>query len=642
MSSDQSDQDLYWQEGGTPASRRFDDIYYSPHNGLEESRYVFLEGTGAPEAWQHRDRYSIGETGFGTGLNFLLTVHEWLKTAPKDARLFYLSVEKYPLTPEDIRKALTPWPELSRELEEFLAVYPEPIEGFHQRSLFDGRVTLLLLFGDACDMLDKAVAAPLDGWYLDGFAPRRNPDMWNERLFAALARFCIPGTRLATFTAAGFVRRGLEEAAFAMTKAPGFAGKRECLRGVFQSDVSTSKPRYLVGEPWYRPPDPLPRSSEIAILGAGVAGMMTGWRLQQAGYKVTVIDRQDIPMQEASGNPAAILDPFLSVDNGREGRFHRHALLHALQFYRHLPEGSFFPCGLERRAASEKEQERFHRIMATTPLPDHLLQMKEDGSLYFPTLGYLLPEKLCAFLLQDLDFRGGLEVASLERQGGRWHLLDKGGKPLVKADAVVMAAPSLIHKLPQTSHLPLEALSGQVSLFRTPPGAPDHVITEEGYVTPGLDLDGTRTSVTGASFMPVENPDILPPVTEHEHAENRDRVAALLPGLTEADLLGGRSANRFFSPDHLPYAGPAPDRDFYLTEYQSLKHGPRHKPLPDARYHENLFVLSALGARGFITSPLLAAHLTSQIAGIMPPLERKIAHALHPGRFLIRKLVKDR
>ena len=642
MSNDQSDKDLYWQEGRIPASRQFEDIYYSPENGLEESRYVFLQGIGAPEAWRNRHRVSIGETGFGTGLNFLLSVHEWLQVAPADARLFYLSVEKYPLAPEDIRKALAPWPELCGELEELLAAYPEPIQGFHQRSLFGGRVTLLLLFGDACDMLDKVVPAPLDAWYLDGFAPRRNPDMWNERLFAALARLSGPGTRLATFTAAGFVRRGLEDAGFAMEKAPGFAGKRECLRGIFTGDSAQPERPYLVGEPWYNPPAPLPRSGHIAVVGAGIAGMMAGWHLTRAGYRVTVLDRQEAPMQEASGNPAAILDPFLSVDDGREGRFHRHALLHALQFYRNLPEGIFYACGLERRAASDKEQTRFNRIMETTPLPEHLLEQKEDGSLCFPTLGYLIPEKLCAFLNRDLDFRGGQQVETLEKRAGRWHLRDENDHTLIETDAVILATPSLIRKLPLTSHLPLEALSGQISLFRTPAAVPDHVITEEGYVVPSLVLQGRRVTVAGASFLPLADPDLMPAVTEREHDENRAKAAALLPQLAGADLLGGRSAIRYFSPNHLPYAGPVPDRDFYLQEYESLRHGPRHKPLPDARYHGGLYVLSALGARGFLTSPLLAAQLTGLICGNIPPLEQKISHALHPARFLIRELVKGR
>ncbi|WP_417316894.1 bifunctional tRNA (5-methylaminomethyl-2-thiouridine)(34)-methyltransferase MnmD/FAD-dependent 5-carboxymethylaminomethyl-2-thiouridine(34) oxidoreductase MnmC [Emcibacter sp.] len=637
-----SPDDLYWQDDVTPASRRFDDIYYNPENGLEESRYVFLQGVGGPDVWKDQDQFSIGETGFGTGLNFLLTVREWLATAPEEARLFYLSVEKYPLSPADIRRALSRWPELAPELEELLAVWPERIEGFHQRSLFGGRITLLLLFGDACDMLDKAVPRPLDAWYLDGFAPRRNPDMWNEQLFTSVASLSGPGTRIATFTAAGFVRRGLEEAGFMMEKAPGFGHKRECLRGSFRNDQPITAPRFLAGEPWYSLPAPLDRAGQIAVLGAGIAGMMTGWHLARAGYRVTILDRNASPMQEASGNPAAILDPFLSVDDGREGRFHRHALLHALQFYHALPEGIFSPCGIERRATSEKEQERFERLMERTPLPDHILQRQEDGSLQLPALGYLIPEKLCEFLGRDLEFRGGLEIDRLEQRHGRWHLLDADGGSLFEADAMVLTAPSLIRKSELTGHLPLEALSGQVSLFRAPAESPDHVITEEGYMVPKLTVEGSDALLAGASFRPVENPDVPLPQTPEEHEENREKAAALAPGLDKAELLGGRSAIRYFSPDHLPYAGPAPDRDFYLREYDDLKHGPRHRPLPDARYHNNLYILSALGARGFLSAPLLATHLTGILAGNVPPLEKKIIHALHPARFLIRKLIKGR
>ncbi|WP_138379255.1 tRNA (5-methylaminomethyl-2-thiouridine)(34)-methyltransferase MnmD [Luteithermobacter gelatinilyticus] len=224
-------QDLEWQAEDTPASRRFRDIYFSPEDGLEESRYVFLDGIGTPDIWRGQRHFCIGETGFGTGLNFLNTVRLWHETSDAEARLTYISAEKYPLQKDDIRRALSRWPDLYTELSLLSEAYPGPVPGYHSLELPDRRVRLLLLVGDAAKMLAEVEGGLVDAWYLDGFAPSRNPDMWSPALFKEIGRLSAPNARLATFTAAGFVRRGLEDVGFEMHKHPGFGQKRECLRG---------------------------------------------------------------------------------------------------------------------------------------------------------------------------------------------------------------------------------------------------------------------------------------------------------------------------------------------------------------------------------------------------------------------------
>ncbi|PCJ41262.1 MAG: hypothetical protein COA81_07435 [Alphaproteobacteria bacterium] len=168
--------DLYWQNDQTPASRRFDDIYFSTDDGLMESRHVFLTGINAPEIWQNKARFTLLENGFGTGLNFTLTCQAWLKSAAPDAHLTYIATEKYPLSKADIDRALSHWPELDTEKQALLNSTPPQNEGFHQRHLFEGRITLLLLMGDSAAMLNE-LDARVDAFYLDGFAPSRNPDI---------------------------------------------------------------------------------------------------------------------------------------------------------------------------------------------------------------------------------------------------------------------------------------------------------------------------------------------------------------------------------------------------------------------------------------------------------------------------------
>ena len=218
-----------WQDG-TPRSRRFGDVYFSAEDGAGESRHVFLDGIGAPATWAGRRRFTIIETGFGSGLNFALTWRAWIASAPADAVLHYVSVEGFPMAADDLRRALAAFPEVGDEAAALTALYPPPVPGFHRRHLAGGRVVLTLLFGPVEDML-ASLSARADAWYLDGFAPRANPDMWTPALFQHMRRLSAPGARFATFTAAGDVRRGLAEAGFAVGKAPGFGRKRDCLRG---------------------------------------------------------------------------------------------------------------------------------------------------------------------------------------------------------------------------------------------------------------------------------------------------------------------------------------------------------------------------------------------------------------------------
>ena len=212
-------------QGNNLYSKEFDDIYFSPEDGVGESCTVFLEGIAAPEVWQTKKIYAITELGFGTGLNFLLTAKLWCETTNADQRLIYNATEKYPLDPHQIDQVIG-WPALRPFLLELLKDYPDNNE------LFSGRVKLNILQGDSLEML-RQQNFKSDAWYLDGFAPGKNPDMWRDDIFTEMARLSATGSRVATFTAAGFVRRGLQSAGFHIEKRPGFGKKREMLSGTF-------------------------------------------------------------------------------------------------------------------------------------------------------------------------------------------------------------------------------------------------------------------------------------------------------------------------------------------------------------------------------------------------------------------------
>jgi len=206
-------------------SSQFDDIYFNPADGIGESRYVFLDGIGVPEVWAGHEHFHISELGFGTGLNFLLTLDAWQKIAAPDAHLTYTGIDLYPLEKLELEKIYPAWPELQISAQQLLNVYPGTEAGMHI-CYPAPHITLMLLWGEVLDML-RAMRRRQDAWYLDGFAPRKNPNMWRDELYPELARLSAPDARVTTFTAAGIVKRGLENNNFTVTKTKGFAHKRE-------------------------------------------------------------------------------------------------------------------------------------------------------------------------------------------------------------------------------------------------------------------------------------------------------------------------------------------------------------------------------------------------------------------------------
>lgn len=213
-------------------SDQYDDVYFSAQDGLAETRHVFLDGNNLPAAWAGRtDEFVIAETGFGTGLNFLAAWKLFEEMAEARARLHYISVEKFPLSGSVIAAELARWAaELSPYLNQYLKAYGQEIQTTQEITIND-RVTLTLLIGDVSDVL-QGIQFAADCWFLDGFSPSNNPDMWNADVFAQVARLTKSGGSFATFTAAGFVRRGLADFGFEVSKTPGFGRKREMAVGI--------------------------------------------------------------------------------------------------------------------------------------------------------------------------------------------------------------------------------------------------------------------------------------------------------------------------------------------------------------------------------------------------------------------------
>ncbi len=342
--------DLTWKDDGTPVDARVGDVYYSVEDGLAETRAVFLAGCGLPGAWTSGGDHTIAELGFGTGLNFLAAWQMWRAHRKQAGWLNFVSFEGYPLDAEDIARALHPWPELSALADELCAAWPARAKGIRQIVWPEERLTLTLHIGMIEDTLTRAEFTA-DSWFLDGFSPAKNAAMWDDLLWPEIARCSRPGTRAATFTVAGAVRRGLRSVSFDVEKQPGHGRKRERLEAVFKpADTAAWAPV---------------KTPRVAIIGAGIAGASLARVLRDRGAEVKVYDRADGPGQGTSGNPLALVMPRLDAGETVQARLLIDAYLSAQAFYK----GRVGVTETEtlHRPRDDREAERFAKCSQIPP-----------------------------------------------------------------------------------------------------------------------------------------------------------------------------------------------------------------------------------------------------------------------------------
>ncbi|MDI5935871.1 bifunctional tRNA (5-methylaminomethyl-2-thiouridine)(34)-methyltransferase MnmD/FAD-dependent 5-carboxymethylaminomethyl-2-thiouridine(34) oxidoreductase MnmC [Halomonas kalidii] len=653
---------LDWRRDETgesaPHSTAFDDVYFSRHDGRAETEHVFIAGNDLPRRfaeWQAPRPFVVGETGFGTGLNMLCAWACFDAHAPAGTRLHLVSTEKFPLAREDLARALAAWPDLAERATRLIAQWPEPVAGVH-RLWLDARVTLDLHFGDTTERL-ALLDGRVDAWFLDGFAPAKNPEMWRPELFVAMAARSRPGATLATFTCAGVVKRGLAAAGFAWRKVPGFGRKREMLAGeILEPPVDARRRR----TPWFVPPAPAP-ARHVAVVGAGIAGASVAHALARRGIAVTLLDR-DGPGAGGSGNRQGALYVKLAVATNPQSRVYLAGLLHSRRWLEALdPARTLWrPCGVLQLAMTEKEQGRQARFLAQHALPASVVEGLDAEAaaeraglrvgapaLDYPLAGWVRPAALCAHLADTpgVTFRRG-EVSDLVRVESGWRLTLTTGDSLA-ADQVVIATAELANRFAQTSPLPLQPVRGQVSQLGLPTGVPalERVVCAGGYVSPAL--DGVLTF--GATFAPN---DTTIELREADHAANLAELERTLPAFvaalrdagTELDAgrLEGRAAIRAASPDKSPYAGPVPDAEAWRSDYAVLARDATRVPETPGRHHGGLWISAAHGSRGLASAPLCAELIASRLCDEPLPLEWPLADHLHPGRRIIRDLVRGK
>jgi tRNA 5-methylaminomethyl-2-thiouridine biosynthesis bifunctional protein len=605
--------ELDWQDG-QPFSRRFGDVYFSRDSGLGETRHVFLDGNRLTERWMRLPggaRFTIGETGFGTGLNFCAAWELWTLAAPTDAILHYVSVERFPLVPAELARALGAWPELSAFAEELSAQYTDLAPGWHRFHFASGRVMLTLAVGDAAERLAE-LAGRCDAWFLDGFAPAKNPEMWSDAVLRAIAGHSFSGATFATYTAAGAVRRGLEAAGFRVEKRAGFGRKREMLAGALAVRAPARAPAV--------------RERRAVVIGGGLAGAASAWSLARRGWQITLLERRATLAEEASGNPQGVLYARLAARPSALGDLVLSGFQYSLRLLNAmLPQGedTWRACGVLQLALDAKTAVR-QEAAITAGLPASVARLVERaeasaiagvplpaGGLFFPGAGWVHPPALVRALAAHagIEVRTGVEVRSLERApNGEWRIVADGAV-LARTPVVVVAASVDAGRFAPTHGLPLHAVRGQLSLL--PATEPSRklaaVVCGEASITPAR--HGRHT--LGATF--VHDFDDLA-VHASEHRANLAGLAAMAPALAQAlgaegldpETLAGRAAVRCTSPDRLSIAGTVVD---------------------------GLCVNTAHGSRGLISPPLCAEVIAARLEDEPAPVSADLLAALDPGRF---------
>ena len=635
---------LAFSPEGTPYAPAFDDVYHSSEGGPGQARAVFLAGNGLPAAWGGRDHYTVFETGFGLGVNFLTTWAAWRADPARCGRLHCVSVEKHPFTQGDLARLHPPGSELAPLAADLVAAWPVLTPGLHRLEFEDGRVTLTLALGDLTELLPRLWLG-VDAFYLDGFSPARNPQMWEPRVFKALARIARPGASLATYTAAGTVREGLAQAGFQVEKRPGFGRKRHMVVGRFA-------PRWRMRA--WEPPTPAPWPERRAlVVGAGMAGAAVAEALCRRGWQVELLERQPGPAMETSGNHAGLFHPHLSPDDSRLSRLTRAGHGYALSRWRALAqtgELAWSPCGVVQLAQDASEAGEQAATVARLGFPPAFAGFLdtdaartttglalEAGGYHFPEGGWIRPPSLVKRLLAacggGLTPRYGQEVATLAHEADRWVARDAAGQVIARAPVVVLANAAEATRLLPLAHLPLRRVRGQVSLLPAQAASPHIAIGGKAYLLPPVD----GLAVTGATYD-FDDEDTQPRLSSHQ--ANLQRLTRVWPPAADLDpaRLAGRAGFRCVTQDRLPAIGPVPDETAARARAGSLG-GAHSRDIPRL---PGAWTACAYGSRGLVWSMLGAELIACQITGEPMPLELDLAEALDPARFLVRALRKGR
>ncbi|WP_230655867.1 FAD-dependent 5-carboxymethylaminomethyl-2-thiouridine(34) oxidoreductase MnmC [Psychrobacter sp. I-STPA10] len=662
-----------------PFSNDFGDVYYSIVDGLAESRYVFVQQNQLAKRFSQlsqltgQQTFTIAELGFGTGLNFLVTWQLWRQIhtsadtqSQSSPRLHFISTEKYPLTRADLQRALACWqkqdPTLVPLIEQLINQYPTLVAGCHRLHL-EADVIVDLWLGDANESLaklDNSHGASVDAWFLDGFAPACNESLWAQQIFTQMQRLSKATTTAATFSCAGVVKRGLKEAGFAIKKVKGFGRKREMLTAIYTQPDMLCNDTPIENSSIANSANSANSNTSIAIIGAGISGLMTAWSLAQRGMAVTIFDKT-APLAGASGNPRALLAPKMTPIHHVAEHLHSIGYLYSGRLYRQFDHETPYPI-LIATAAVDLLHKANVNIEQIADYPDEMATTLEEAqakqltglcqqplknNLYLPQAGLVNPYALAQFILAhpliNFQQRHIMAIHQLADNSIQLCLQDSDLKDTdlkvainpdlsqetdnknnkISIDKVIIAAAYASHLL-DTRIFDCRKIRGQLSWFMPTTEQLNKLsklpLKYGGYCalfTPQQGDDKLNPVVVdkpqfllGASF--VRN-DTDTDIRHNEHQTNYDKLIAAIPELSDVDsdmaisAWQARVGIRAQTPDYHPIVGQ----------------------LDDAGH---IWTICAMGSKGFAFAPICAEALADNMTGQFPPLSTQMLNQISPQR----------
>jgi len=659
-----------WQTDDTgnmvPVSGEFGDVYFSHADGLAETRHVFLEHNQLPERLAHlapKQCFTIAELGFGTGLNLLATWQLWRQlrgTYPQltTARLHFITTEKFPIPLADLTQILALWgeraPELMAFIKPLLAAYPPLIAGCHRLNFSYDNLTVDMWLGDAAESLSKLAldhfnqhTPYIDAWFLDGFAPSCNSTLWADSIFAQMQRLSRPHTTAATYSCAGIVKRGLREHGFQIKKVRGFGRKREMLTAIMtnteSSDLANDNKSCNNKSHEAKQETTDSTFDNTVVIGAGVSGLLTAWSLANRGITVTLLDKS-APLAGASGNPRALLAPKMTPMHHVDEHLHTIGYLYSGRLYRDLNQTAVqlntapvleltgaLDLLIKTNIGTEQIAD-YPDEMATTlsheqaQITSGLKEQNLSENLYLPQSGLVNPQALKDIILtHPLIHFQQLEVTKINEteQQVRIEGIDENRNTVtITTDNLVICAAFESYQLDERV-FDCRKIRGQLSWF-TPTveqlaKLPKIPLKYSGYCTPFTAQadDGQLNDVIecspqfllGASFI---RNDTDTDIREEEHQISRDKLVTAIPELASVvptNISGwqGRAGIRTQTPDYHPIVGQLIDS-------------------------ERVWVMSAMGAKGYAIAPLCAEALVDMMLGSFTPLSTAMLARLSPNR----------
>lgn len=606
--------DILWQTDDTgqsvPTSAVFGDVYFSKSGGLDETNYVFLQGNHLSERFkniQKNQSFTIIETGFGTGLNFLATCLLWQETMsqennPKNACLYFVSTEKFPLTKADLQTALSVWTDekIRFFINQLIDNYPLALSGCHR--LHFGNITLDLWLGDALDSFCKMSDKLADAWFLDGFAPSKNSELWSADIFNQIKRLSKPEATLATFTSSGFVKRELLRIGMNVNKIKGFGRKREMLTANFDNPIQNL----------HTPPQ------TVIVIGAGVSGLFTAYALASRGVAVTLMDKTAL-IAGASGNPRAMFAPKLSLIDGVAEHLPSVSFLYAERIYRKFNELSgteiFTQTGVvDFLLPTQKSADKLTCL--ANSYPDELIQIvnadiddftKQKIVTFIKKAGLINPKLLAEFILShpNITFKQANIISITESHRQTILTDDKNNK--YDSDVAIICGGFESYLLDDTLFNPRK-IRGQVSYYQ------NKNIKQINHLKTPIKYDGYCATfddifLMGASFVRnCTDTDIR--LSEHEF--NLEKLTQSLPNIVKElnvniNELQGRASIRAQTPDYHPIVG-------------------------NVGCYKNLFTIYGMGSKGFSFAPLCGEIIADMIFNNPICISQNLLNKLSPTR----------